>query len=141
MTYDGASVLAALQTWWRGGGPTSPLPFPLYHKSAPENGNVLPYATFFMVSNVNEAPTTGSPGFDMYRTVVQFNFHDSTDVAAESWSKTFRQYARLAPLSINGSPVMHVLTDSIGLDEGEGLAPYGKDCWVAMATLDILWTE
>ena len=69
--YDGTSVLAAAPKL---GGPGQARLTKLWYKTAPENANVFPYVTYFLVSEPNEIPTTG---FDFYRSTVQFNFHAS----------------------------------------------------------------
>jgi hypothetical protein len=136
---DGIDVLSALQAWWQSRADLRALTADgqLHHFEAPENTE-LPYATFFLVSDPAETQTTG---FALYRAAVQVNLHAITDAAAVSLGKAFRQAVRLAPLSVDGSAVLHVLPDGNGLEEGEGLGPNGQDCWIATEMLDIPFTQ
>lgn len=139
MGYNGTDVLSALQSWWQYTPAAVALTpgNPLWFKESPE-GALLPYATFFLVSDVVEIQTTS---YAMKRASIQVNFHHSTDSGARALAEAFRVVVRQAPLSINASPVMHVLPDGDGLDIGEGLGPDGDDCYIAFQTIDCPYTQ
>ena len=115
----------------------------LWHKQAPEELD-LPYATFFLVSEVPEIWTTAYPWL---MATIQVNCHAMTDEAALDMALTIRSALGKspaqpsgAPLIINGAEVTHVLPAGSGIDIGEGLGPRGRDCWVAFETFEIPWT-
>lgn len=139
MSYDGTDVLAAFVAWWNGTPAATALTTTgvIWHKEAPE-GALLPYATFFLVSDTAETQTTG---YAQKRAAIQVNLHHNTDAAARAMWIAFRQAVRKAPLTIGGSAVMHCLPDGDGIDIGEGLGPQGQDCWLAFQVLDIPYTE
>ena len=139
VTYNGIDILAAIESWWGAVGnqqvPTAD--GRLWHLSAPEN-TFLPYATFFLVS---EVPETWTTSYAWKRGAVQINLHAATSQLARVAGKNLRAALKGAPLAIDGSAVMHVLPSGTTIVIGEGLAPRGKDCWIAAETFDIPWTE
>jgi hypothetical protein len=137
--FDGTDVLNSVQSWWVQMPQAQALTADglLWYLQAPE-ATPLPYATFFLVSEIDETWTTG---YSVQRASVQVNFHANTASAARAVSKSFRRLIKYAPLHINSDLVMHVLPDGQGLQIGEGLAPDGQDCWMAYSTLDIPWTR
>jgi hypothetical protein len=102
----------------------------------------LPYATYFLVSDVIEVRTTG---YFQKRATIQVNLHETTAETAKAAQDAFRLLvgtpANQVPLTINGSPVMHQLPDGNSLEIGEGLGPGGQDCWVGIQLVDIPYTE
>ena len=115
----------------------------LHHKSAPED-TLLPYATYFKVSDTPDTWTTAGP---VRRAAVQLNIHHSTDAEAQAIAETFAstmnsivQQAAI-PIVIYGRNAMHVLPGELSIDVGEGLAPGGLDCWIASVVFDIPYTK
>jgi hypothetical protein len=137
--FDGFDLLAALQAWWQGQPGMQALTSDgrLWHVEAPEDIR-LPYATFFLVSDVAEIWTTA---YDWQRCSVQLNFHAPRVADARSMAKAFRVAVKGAPLTIDGSPVAHVLPDGETLEIGEGLGNDGQDCWIAAQVLDVPFTQ
>ena len=89
---------------------------------------------------MSEVPETWTTAFPFVRSSVQINLHADTDFDAVTAALAIRAAIKNAPLVIGGQPSMHVLPDGDGIDIGEGLAPKGRDCWVAFETFDIPWT-
>ena len=61
MSYDGTDVCAALVSWWNDTPAVQALTASgkLWFKEDPEEDNTLPYANYFLVSDVAEIQTTG----------------------------------------------------------------------------------
>lgn len=137
-TYNGTDILSAVAAWWAGTPSVQALTSDgrLWHAVAPEPVPAL-YATVFLVSEPIEVQTTG---YAEYRSTIQLNLHAPTDAQARAMGLAVRAALSGAPLSIGGSPVMHVLPDAPGIAIGEGLGALGRDCWVATETFDVLWT-
>lgn len=136
VTYTGADVLEAVQTWWLSNGSGYTSDGYLWHLEAPETTD-LPYATYFLVSEDVEQESTA---FQSYRALVQINVH--TETSGEAWQlvKSIRDALKGAPLVVDDNAVWHVLPDSlIAPQTGEGLGPDGADCWVAGVVFDIPW--
>lgn len=108
----------------------------LWHRTAAEDTQ-LPYATVFLVSEVDETWTT-SYAFD--RASMQINVHAATDAAARAAAIAIRAAFHGVPLVIAGVNVAHVLPDTHGIEIGEGLGPNGRDCWVAIEVFDIAFS-
>jgi hypothetical protein len=141
ITYDGVDILVAIETWWNAVASTQGLTADgkIWYLEAPENvAATLPYAVWFLVSDVPETWTTS---YAFERVSVQFNFHAATPWAARQLGRQFRQLAKYAPLTVNGVPVAHVLPDGSTLTQGEDLGPGGRDCWIAGEVLDIALTQ
>lgn len=109
----------------------------LWHEEALE-GTDLPYVEFFKISEPDDSITTT---FRVPRASVQFNCYASTDVQAMAIRDALMNGFSRAPLSIQGSPVLHAIPGDPMDDKAEGKGPRGKDCYVAMFTLDILLTQ
>ncbi len=139
ISISATEIISAIQAWFAATAPVNSLMSTptLWHKQAPETV-LLPYATVFLVSEPVETWTTGFP---MLRSTVQVNLHANLPVTARSIGRAFRSNLKGAGLIIGGSSVMHVLPVGSAVDIGEGLGPNAQDCWVAMETFDILWTE
>ena len=139
VSFTGASILAAAQAWWAGTPAAGALTASgkLWYKTAPEGGNVLPYATYVRVSEVEDTWTTNYP---LMRTSLQFNCHAIRPQDAEAMGEALRALFRGAPLVVGTAAVAHVLPDGDSLDEGEGLAPGGRDCWIQSEVFDIVWS-
>lgn len=145
MAFIGSDVIAAVQAWWAGTPAVSSLTpdGKLWHKVRPE-GDSMPYATVFLVS---EAPEMWTTGYAWSRTSVQINCHADTDIQARTMALAVRAALGKTPAQPSGSPLVvgeqdavHVLPDGDGIDIGDGLGPGGRDCWVAFETFDIPWT-
>lgn len=115
----------------------------LHHLQAPEN-TLLPYGTFFKVSDVVEQFTTA---YGLRRATLQINVHAETDSQAQAIADSLADQMRTlggnagAKLNIYGSTSLHVLPESFGIEIGEGLAPQGKDCWLCFFEIDVLYTK
>lgn len=135
----GTDILSAAQAWWQGTPAAQALSSTgqLWHLQAPEDGETLPYVTFFLVS---ETPETWTTSYPFMRSSLQFNAHAATDAQARSMGAALRKLFRGAPLVVNSSDIDHCLPDGSAIQLGEGLAPGGRDCWVATETFDIAWT-
>lgn len=135
----GTDILSATASWWSVTPAAQALSSTgqLWDLEAPENGDTLPYVTIFLVS---ETPETWTTNYPLMRTSLQFNCHASTDGRARAMGAALRRLFRGAPLIVNSSDIDHCLPDGSGLQLGEGLAPGGRDCWVATEVFDIVWT-
>jgi hypothetical protein len=137
--FPGEDVISSIVTWFNQTPAIAGLfsDQKLWHVSAPEN-TYLPYATIFLASELAETWTTD---YAMRRDEVQINVHAETSQGAREIAVQIRHGLKKAPLLVNNQPVMHVLPANSAVQIGEGLAPSGKDCWLAFETFDIPWTE
>jgi hypothetical protein len=141
-----ADVLASIQAWWITRPDLQALVSlgRISHKTAAENASVMPYMTFFLVSNVLGTPTTS---YGYWEAVVQFNVHHYLPGLALTLAKKIADAMSSvkpgggAQLWIEGTPAIHVLPESFSVDEGEGLGLNGRDCWVCMFTVSIPFTN
>lgn len=136
--YEGIDVLSAIETWWDSNEDVQLFSADkhLWHMVAPQ-GALLPYATFFLVSEMVETWTTAYP---FWRDAIQINCHASTDISARAAAMTIRDELKGAILSIDGSNICHCLPTQTGMQIGQKLGPRGEDCWIAFVTFDICWT-
>lgn len=139
VVHEGSDILAAVQSWWAADAGTQLVARDrkLWNKAAPPEA-VLPYATYFLVHEVAETWTTG---YAWVRASVQVNCHASTDAEARAMAIAIADSLEMAPLSVAGRAVTHVLPDASGLEVGVGFGPDGDDIWIAFQTFDICWTR
>src|SRR5882672_4241119 len=80
-------VITALQVWWQAQASLQTLTgvSKLYHLSAPE-GTLLPYATYFLVSDAVDTRTTAGK---VLKATVQCNIHADTDAQAKAVADDF----------------------------------------------------
>lgn len=115
----------------------------IHHVTAPEE-TLLPYATFFEVSDVPVARTTVGL---LRQATLQINVHASTDSQARSIADQLATAmdtilsGGLVPILIYGRNALHSLAGEFGIEQGEGLGPDGQDCWICHFTLDIPYTK
>lgn len=138
--YRGADVLEAVYAWWIA---TSEVHFlasdrRLWQFESPQ-GALLPFAAFFLVS---EMPTTWTTGFPVWTSRVQINCCASTDYEARHMGLTVRNRLEAdgGRLIIDGSRVMHCLPAGSGLQVGKGFGTGGDDAWIAFEQFEIAWT-
>lgn len=138
-SFDGADVLEAIAAWWAANAQVQLIASDknLWHGEA-KIGTVLPYSTFFLVSEGPEAWTTA---YAIMKATVQVNCHAATDQSAREAARTIRDSLRDAPLSIAGERVMSVLPDRSGMELSKDVGPEGQDVWIAYQTFDVMWTE
>ena len=140
----------AVQFWWDDATDLQSLVTggKLWHKSAPENASVEPYATFFLVS---EVPVTFTTAYTYWESTFQINIHHYVPQLAVSLAKQISdglnslKPAGVVPgsaqIQIFGENAIHVLPGSFGVDEGEGLGLNGRDCWICHFEVVIPWTN
>ena len=103
---------------------------------------MLPYGTYFKVSDVVETFTTG---YAFCKATLQFNVHAETDSQAQNIANQLAQTMRTlgsnvgASLLIYGQLSLSVLPNSFGIQIGEGLGNGGKDCWLCFFTADVTY--
>ena len=146
-------ILQAVKAWWAGQTTLQALVSggKIWHKSAPENASVEPYLTFFLVA---EPVITYTTGYAYWESTVQFNVHHFLpDTAVLIAKQIADKMSSLKPGGISssapGSPrlevwgqyAIHVLPDSFGIEEGEGLGLGGRDCWICHFEVSIPWTN
>jgi hypothetical protein len=144
-TVTNYDLITAVQQWWLGQSTLQALfsDSQLHHKSAPED-TLLPYATYFKVSDVAETLNTAG---QVRRASVQFSVHAQTDAQAQSigdaFSDALNTIKQGAPISINvyGKNAMVSLPGESGINIGEGLAPGAEDCWVFHFTINVPYNK
>ena len=115
----------------------------IYHLQAPE-GVLLPYITYFKVSDVVDPFTTG---YGYRNTLIQFNCHAATDLQAQSMADQLADAMRTlagnpgAGLIVYGQTVKHVLPQSYSITMGEGLGDNGNDCYLAFFEVVVGFTH
>jgi hypothetical protein len=145
--------LQAVQDWWDGQPAVQSLVSrgQLWHKSAPENASIEPYATYFLVS---EVPITFTTGYTYWESTFQINIHHNLPQTAVSIAKQISDalnslkpggVASVTPnspqIQIFGTNAIYALPGSFGVDEGEGLGLNGRDCWICHFEVVIPWTN
>jgi hypothetical protein len=123
----------------------------LWHKSAPENASIEPYATFFLVS---EVPITFTTAYAYWESTFQINIHHNIPQTAIAIAKQISDALNsLKPggvgsvtpgspqIQVFGQNALSVLPGSFGVDEGEGLGLNGRDCWICHFEVVIPWTN
>jgi hypothetical protein len=142
----GDDPITAIQKWWQTNSMTLASftsDGKLHHLQAPQ-GVVLPYATYFKVSDPVETFTTG---YGFRRALVQINYHAETDIEAQKSADLLADAMRTlagaggAILTIYNQQALHVLPHSFSITIGEGLGDNGRDCWLASFELDIAFTK
>ena len=140
---DDMDILTGISNWWATRSDLQALfsGGKLWHKVAPENASIMPYLTYFLVSETDITPTTS---FIYWESIVQFNVHHNLPGLARTLAqKLMNALSSLkgkAPIFVQGMPVRSVLPSDIGVDEGEGLGLKGRDCWIAHFLATIQWT-
>ena len=100
------------------------------------------YATFFLVSMVPIARTTG---YFLWEATIQFNIHHNLAGTALYVATQFmdalnsiRSTAHLK--SSCRAPRQSSSAQSLGIELGDGLGQNGRDCWIAHFTISLPWT-
>lgn len=152
-TYDGPTVVHALQAWWAAqrtlhalisppvpdpddedGDPIQP-DVPLWHLEA--DRPTPPYVVCFLASEAEyEARCTK---WTTLEAVVQVNVHAETDHQALMIRKAIRAAVLDAPLSVDGLAVRHVLPGAQGIQVGQGFLKGGADSWMATLEIEVVY--
>jgi len=108
----------------------------LWLDEAPESID-LPYAVIELVQDLPETWTTANI---FNRALVSISLYAATAAAAASAMRSVIVPAfTLAPLTVGGEPVMHILPESSGVEISPEFGPRGQDVWAASQRFEVLY--